>query len=231
VAAAVLALLYLAARETSLFAVRTLQISGAPPAVRAQIGRVADPYLGESLVSLDGEELRRRLEALPTVRSLRYDRAFPHTLRLFVVPEDPAAVVRSGPESWLVSARGRVIRRVPRREFAGMPRIWVGGGVPLSPGAMLADPSARLALATVTEVPSDFPAAVRRASASEGLITLVLASGAEVRLGNRSGLALKLAAAARVLRALSREERSALGYIDLTVPDRPVVADKSQLST
>jgi cell division protein FtsQ len=192
------------------------------------VERAAGPYLGESLVSLDGDELRRRLEALPTVRSLRYDRAFPHTLRLLVVPEEPAAVARSGTDSWLVSARGRVIRKVARGDLSGMPRIWIGAAA--SPGRLLAEPSARLALTAVTELPPDFPAAVRRVNARDGRITLILASGAEVRLGDRSALPLKLAAAARVLRSLSAAERSSLGYLDLTIPDRPVGADKSQLS-
>jgi cell division protein FtsQ len=227
--AALFALLYLAARETSLFAIRTFEITGGSPTVRGEVERAAGLYLGESLVSLDGDELRRRLEALPTVRSLRYDRAFPHTLRMLVVPEEPAAVARSGPDSWLVSARGRVIRKVARADLPDMPRIWIGAAA-VSPGRLLAEPSARLALTAVTELPPDFPAAVRRVNARDGRITLVLASGAEVRLGDRSALPLKLAAAARVLRSLSAAERSSLGYLDLTIPDRPVGTDKSQLS-
>jgi cell division protein FtsQ len=229
-AAVVLGLLYLAARQTSLFAVRTLEISGAPPAVRAEVARAADGYLGTSLVSLDGDELLRRLEALPTVRSLRYDRAFPHTLRLFVVPEEPAAVVRSGRDAWLVSVRGRVLRKLPRATSSDLPRIRINGDA-LSPGELLEEHSVRLALLAVSALPGDFPIAVRRVKARAGRITLVLRGGAEVRLGSRSGLPLKLAAAARVLASLSEEERSTLGYLDLTVPDRVVAADDSQLST
>lgn len=229
--AAVLALLYLAARETPLFAVRTLEISGASPVVRTEVEKAADRYLGESLVSLDGEELRRRLESLPSVRSLRYDRAFPHTLRIVVAPERPAAVVRSGPGSWLVSARGRVIRVVGRGELGGMPRIWLAGPPGLTAGEILGDRSARLALGVLVQVPEDFPAAVRSAREREGIITLVLAGGTELRLGGRSAIPLKLAVSARVLRSLSGAERSALAYLDVTVPERPVAADKSQLST
>jgi cell division protein FtsQ len=228
-AAALVALFYLAARETSLFAVRTLEIAGAPPAVRAEVARAADAYLGTSLVSLDGDELRRRLEALPTVRSLRYDRAFPHMLRLVVVPEQPIAVARSGHDSWLVSERGRVIRKLPRSTSSGLPRIRVGGNAP-SPGELLDEAGVRLALLAAAALPADFPVPVRRVRAKEGQITLLLRSGAEVRLGSRSTLPLKLAAAARVLASLKPEERSTLGYVDLTVPDRPVAADKSQLS-
>jgi cell division protein FtsQ len=228
-AAAVLGLLYLAARETSLFAVRTLEISGAPPAVRAEVGRAADAYLGTSLVSLDGDELRRRLEALSTVRSLRYDRAFPHTLRLVVVPEEAAAVVRAGGGAWLVSRRGRVIREVPRTGFPRLPRIRVRRASPV-PGTVLDDGLLRRALVVVSRIPSDFPEMVRRVQTRDVRLTLVLAGGAEIRLGGRSALVLKLAAAARVLASLSPQERSELGYLDLAVPDHPVAAYKSQVS-
>ena len=54
----------------------------------------------------------RQLESLSTVRSVRMDRAFPHTLRITVVPERPLAVVRRGQDAWLVSEQGRVIREL-----------------------------------------------------------------------------------------------------------------------
>lgn len=230
-ALAALGLFYLAARETPLFAVRALEISGAPPAVRAEVEASARRYLGESLVALDGEELRQRLTALPSVRSLRYDRAFPHTLRLVVVPEVPGAVVRSGRSSWLVSERGRVLRGLADGEAGSFPRIWVGTGAGLAPGAAVRDRQARLALAAVVQLPADFPVAIRAARAREGRVTLVTRSGTEIRLGDRSAVVLKLTVAARVLRRLTAAERSSLAYLDLTVPDHPVGADKSQVST
>ena len=230
-ALAALGLFYLAARETPLFAVRELEITGAPPPVRAEVERSARRYLGKSLVALDGDELRRRLTALPSVRSLRYDRAFPHTLRLVVVPEVAGAVVRSGATSWLVSERGRVLRALKAGEASAFPRIWVPAGAGLAPGGLLRTRQARLALAAVVQLPAGFPVAIRAARASEGQITLVSRSGMEIRLGDRSAVALKLAVAARVLRRLTAAERSSLAYLDLTVPDHPVGADKSQVST
>ena len=231
IAVAFLGLLYLAARETPLFAVRELEISGAPPAVRAEVAEAARRYVGESLVALDGDALRRRLEALPSVRSLRYDRAYPHTLRLAVVPEVPAAIVRSGDERWLVSERGRVIRRVEDSPPEGHPpRIRLSGRSVLASGGILRDREARLALAALVRVPSDFPVVIRSARAREGGITLVTESDTELRLGARRAIPLKLAVAARVLRRLSASERADLAYLDLTVPDRPVGAEKSQVS-
>jgi cell division protein FtsQ len=229
--AIVLGLLYVAARETPLFALRELEISGAPRGVRLDVERAAAGYVGESLVSLDSGALRRRLEALPSVRSLRTDRAFPHTLRLFVVAEKPAAVLRSGPHSWLVSVRGRVIRRLLPGRLGDWPRIRLPDHLLLSSGQTVTDGPTRLALAAVVAVPQDFPVAIRTVRVRDGRIVLILAGDSELRLGERTALALKLVVAARVLRSLTLAERSALGYLDLTVPDHPVAADKSQLST
>ena len=71
---------------------------------------VAESFEGTSLVALDQDELRARLEELPSVESVRFDRAFPHTLRIVVVPEEALAVVKDGSAAWLVSGSGRVIR-------------------------------------------------------------------------------------------------------------------------
>lgn len=228
--AALLALLYLAARETSLFALRELDVSGAPRDVRAAVAESASAYLGESLVALDREELQRRLAALPTVREVRVDRAFPHTLRIAVVPERPLAVVRRGGESWLVSVRGRVLRAVGETEALGRPRISAEEGVALVAGGLVEGADVGLALEALRHVPESFPVPVDEVRTDEEQVTFVLEGGAELRLGGRDRLPLKLAVAGRVLLELPATERVALSYLDVTVPERPVGSAEAQLS-
>jgi cell division protein FtsQ len=217
----VLGLLYLIARETPLFALRTVEVTGAPPAVRDAVLQAAVAWEGESLVALDGDDLERRLEALPTVRSLRYDRAFPNTLEIAVVPERPTAVVREGRRAWVVSERGRIIEAVDRGGRNRLPRIRMAAG-DLQAGAFLADERARLAVAAATHLPRRFPVRVRAIRTRDDGVTLVLASDTEVRLGRPTELSLKIAVAARVLRSLPESERLGLAYLDVTVPERPV---------
>ena len=226
-----LALLYLAARETPLFAVREVDVTGAPPAVQKAVLEAAAPFVGESLVALDQDELRRRLEALPSVRSLRIDRAFPHTLRIAVAPERPLAVLRRGPSAWLVSDRGRVMQDLGTSSAAARPRIWIGQGTQVEAGETVESPAVRAALRVLRRVPDEFPGRIRAVRVAEDDLTLVLAGEAELRLGTGDALALKLHAAGRVLRALTPLERRELGYLDVTVPERPVAADNSQVST
>jgi len=218
----VIVLLYLAARLTPLFALRDLEVTGAPPAVRASVREAAEAFMGESLVALDREELRRRLEALPTVRSLQIDRAFPHTLRIVVAPERPLAVVRRGGQAWLVSDGGRVIRQVDPGTFSIRASIWTATETHLAPGATVEAANVRLALEALRRVPEDFPLRVQAARVQDEAVTLVLVGGTELRLGRRGALALKLAVAGRVLETLSAMELAELAYLDVAVPERPV---------
>ena len=102
-----------------------------PAELQAQVRHAVAPLRGSSLLAVDGAALERRVEALPTVLSAHYDRAFPHTLRLHVVPETPVAVLHRGTETWLVSARGRVMGRIPNGTNGGLARIWVKRATPV----------------------------------------------------------------------------------------------------
>jgi cell division protein FtsQ len=228
---AAVGLLYLGARETSVFALEDLEISGVSASVRGSVEAAAKPYVGESLVALDRDELRRQLESLSTVRSVRMDRAFPHTLRIAVVPERPLAVVRRGPDAWLVSEDGRVIRELERGRRNIRTNVWTGSDSSFAVGGTVADDELRAVLDALRRVPDGFPARVSTARVEDEEVTLVLASGSELRLGEPTALPLKLAVAARVLDSLSAEERADLGYLDVTVPALPVGGDKSQLSS
>jgi cell division protein FtsQ len=225
--AAVLAVVgsYVAARQSALFAVQSLEIRGAPPAVTQQVRTALLPLEGESLLRVDLDNVASRLAAIPSVQRASFDRAFPHTLRVAVVAERPVAVMRRGTEAWLVSARGRVIRPLPRPRLSSLPRVWVPTTVSAAAGDTLADaPTLRAvrALAAASEERT-LPARVRSATATEGSLTLVLAAGTEVELADEQDLHLKLAIARQVLLALEPNVDGWPAYLDLTVPGRPVV--------
>jgi cell division protein FtsQ len=230
-AAALAVLVYAGAVRTTLFAVERIEVWGAPPDVAREIRATVGPFAGTSLVRLDEEEVVARVKALPSVRAVEYDRAFPSTLRLVVRAERPVAVVRAGESAWLVSDRARVIRAVEMESAPRVPRIRSEGGGTPDPGKTIADPELRVALEAVAALPAEFPARVVSARVEEGAPVLVLASGGEVRLGSAESVALKLAAAARVLAALSADERAVLAYVDVSVPARAVAALESQVES
>ena len=225
-----LTLAYLAARTTPLFAVRTVEVLGAPANVSEDVRVAAARFTGTSLVALDGDDLIRRVESLSSVVSARYDRAFPHTLRILVVPERPVAVVTYRGSAWVVSERGRVVSRADGRELRKYPHIDLVAAQGLTPGQTIRDPSTLAPLGALAKIGKTFPVRVRGGRLDGGKLVLVLSASTELRLGEPVDLDVKLAAAARVLSALTRGERAQLVYLDVSLPERPVAADKTQVA-
>jgi len=213
---------YAVARETSIFAVREIDVAGGSPRVQAQVRKALAPALGRSLVEIGSAELERRAAAVPGVRSIRSDRAFPHTLRVVVTPERAVLLLRRGRDAWVVSARGRVLRTVRRPGASSLPRLWLGPKTTVRVGATLPVAGGGLAASVLMPVAAGrFPARVRAVRADGRELTLVLRSGLEVRLGDPSDLRLKLAVARRIL--LDLDAASGATYVDVSVPERPVV--------
>ena len=213
---------YVLARETPLFAIQRIDVAGAPTDVEAQVRAAVAPLRGRSLVGLDGNALLRRVAGLPTVLSARYDRAFPHALRLVVRAERPVAVLRRGLGAWLVSARGRVIGSVGRRADPQLPRIWLPTGVAADPGSILGERAGGLqARALGAILATGFVPRIATVTARGGALVLALRNDVELRLGRPESLRLKLMIARRVLPTLPSGT-----YLDVGVPERPVAGDQ-----
>jgi cell division protein FtsQ len=220
---AVAALLYVVARETSMFAVRTIEVDGASPSVAAEVRSELRSFDGRSLVSIDGASVAHRVDGLASVRQAVVDRAFPHTLRIRIVPEVPVAVLRRGVESWLVSARGRVIAKVARGARTELPRIWLPARTDLTKGSFLNDqPGALAARSLAAFVGSGFPGRIAFVRALDGQVTLGLRGGLEIKLGLPVDLPLKIAIARSILPLLALPGHGGPDYLDITVPERPV---------
>jgi cell division protein FtsQ len=230
--AAVLALLYLGARETPVFAVRSIEVSGGSPGVRAAARKAAEPVTGESLVALDGGALVDELEALPSVRSASYDRAFPSTLRIFIRPEIPLAIVRIGSDRWILSERGRAIEPPPPALADRLPRFRLPESTAaLQPGEVVTDTRSLTILRALAVVPERFPARVDTVRLDANALTIGLRApwgDPEVRLGEPVDVEVKLAVAALVLRSLPAAERTSIAYVDVSLPERAVVGINSQ---
>lgn len=215
---------YAAARTTSAFAVDTIEVAGATPELRAQVLGAAAPLRGSSLLALDGGKLERALAALPGVVSSSYDRAFPHTLRLVVLPEKPVAVVRQRAKAWLLSARGRVVQPVDPRSRRLLTRVWLPRTTRVAVGAFLPANHAG-AVARSLALAQRFPARIAVARLGRDGLLFRLRSGLELRLGEPSDIRLKLA----IARAAMPKLPGGTTYLDVSVPERPV-AGNAQLS-
>jgi cell division protein FtsQ len=222
---------YVGARETSVFAVQRVEVQGAPPRASVRVeAALASRLRGESLLAVDAADVNRALRGLPDVQALSFDRAYPRTLRVTVAAERPAAVLRRGADAWLISERGRVLRALPGARPSRLPRIWVAHLSAPRDGALLDVGEAlrpALALGAVLAADPAFIGRVREARMRDSEIDLVLRSGTELRLGPPDDLALKIAVVRAVLKATPHP---GVGYIDVSVPERPVANVESQVS-
>ena len=210
--------LYAAARTTSAFAVERIAVEGTSAEVAAQVREAVAPALGESLLGLDIEDVRRRAESVPMVAAATLDRSFPHVLEIVVVPEVPVAVLRQGSSSWLVAAGGRVVAELGKGERPALPRVWLKRGVDVRLGERVGGLQLRAVEAVAPLAGRPLPRAVTSVVATGGELTLHLRSGLELRLGDSTDLPVKLEVARQVLRQLEGES----GYLDVSVPERPV---------
>jgi cell division protein FtsQ len=216
---------YALARNTSIFSVRTIEVSGGSPRVQAQVRKALAPELGRSLVTVGGGEVAHRADSLPDVVSVRFDRAFPHTLHVIVRPERAVLLARQGRSSWVVSSRGRVMRKIGNPRRSSLPRLWLPKSVHVAVGERLPLYDGSLAAAAVAPIaPGTFHGGVQEVVASQTELTLKLGSGMQVRLGDLGDLRLKLTIAHRIMRFAAGEGAATAGaYVDVSVPQRPVL--------
>ena len=212
------ALAWFLARETPVFSVKTIEVAGGSTGVTNQVKRSLRTTDGTSLLKFDGDTAQQTVLALSTVAAVRFDRAFPHTLRVVVVPEHAVAVVRQGASSYLVAESGRVMATVERRDRPALARIWITRDVQLQVGARAEGDLLAAVTAVAPLVGSGFPGRVSSVTATQAALTLRLRSGLELRLGEPVDVALKLAVAARVIPLLTSDST----YLDVAVPERPV---------
>jgi cell division protein FtsQ len=215
--------LYAVALKSSLFALEKVEIRGATPALSRQIDAVVKPLRGRSLVGLNGAGVKQAILAIPEVKTVRVDRAFPNTLRIVVSRERPVAVLRRGREAWVIAVSGKVVRPLRRGRGQDLARVWVPASVAVSIGDPLADRGVRTAIGVLATLQrskhSMKPTSVLVRS---GDLTLTLGSSTELRFGDASEVALKLAVAEKILPDLAAPQAGSIAYLDVSVPDRAV---------
>jgi len=215
---------YVASLETSVFAVRTVEIVGGSSGVKSELQTALAPELGRSLLRIDSADIDRRVASLPDVVGVSFNRDFPHTLRIRVKAERPVMLLRRQQDTWLVSARGRVMRKLLTPRLSSLPRLWVPKGTPVTVGETLPPAEGGIAAAALAPIShGTFPSSVRFVVSKASVLTFVLASRFQIRLGDLGDLDLKLAIARRILERVGTTAETS-GYLDVSVPARPVMS-------
>ena len=209
---------YWGAYSSGVFAVERVEVQGAPPEVVTEVLAVTKRIHGQSLVALDAGDVEGTVRALPAVAGVSVDRAFPNTLVVKIAPERAVAVARRRHASWLVTGSGTVIREIETGSQRAFPRIWLTRGVAVRVGGTLPASYTPATRALAAARDERLPRRVKAVRATDGELTLVLRRGPEIRLGAATDLGLKVAVATAVFPLADRSS----GYIDVSVPERPV---------
>ena len=154
------------------FAIENVKITGQSETSEVDVLAALDIGQYPSLLTLDVEAARARIETLPWVKQATLKKLFPDTVEIAVVERDPYAIWQHAGEVSLIDEAGKTITDRIDERYATLPRV-VGTG------------AAEKAV-VYTALVGNFPTIARQARAgilvSEDRWTIVLESGIELML-------------------------------------------------
>jgi cell division protein FtsQ len=198
------------------FKVQKITLIGRNKTAAEDVGAALGPVLGASLLHLDLNAARLRIEHLGWVRSASVSRLFPNTLHVSIRERAPVAVWQMSGKLHLIDSNGAVIQEIGAYEYSALPLV-VGAGAPEAASELLQ------ALGAHPEIMKMTAALVR---VSDRRWNLRLRNDLDVKLPDAElGPALdSLAALHRAHRVLDQP----LEYIDVRDPDRLVLHKRGE---
>jgi cell division protein FtsQ len=203
-------------RDSSLFAVRDVEVVGVSSADRDEIGRALERAAHEmTTLHVREDALRAAARPYPSVKSVRAHPQLPTGLEIEVTEHRPVTVVEVDGRDLPVAADGTLLPGVST------------AGLDLPPLDATADASAeRLSEGALEQarvlgaVPEPLRALIEQATEDADGVAVRLANGITLRFGDATRADAKWAAAARIL---ADSELGSLSYIDVRAPERPAV--------
>ncbi len=193
-----------------------MTVTGARHVTAAEVRAASGVHLHDHLPFVDLSRAAHRIEQLPWVRDATVRRKLPGTLAITIIEYSPVAYVRVPGGVMLVAANGHVIDRAPTPP----PHTVEVRGVRLAPSAgNLLAPSD--AAGIVGRLPAVLARRIGRVDVSGDGLTLDVVGNGEIRLGDSSDLGAKATAA---LAVLTNNGAARFRYIDVSTPDRAVLA-------
>lgn len=123
-------------RATGAVALDRLSVEGRNRTSREALRAALQIKKGDSLFASDPWSIKRRLEALPWVRSATVERRFPGTLVVKLVERNPVARFRDKNGLVLVDDSGAVVPMAPEKEHENL-ILLAGEGAPAAAAALL----------------------------------------------------------------------------------------------
>jgi cell division protein FtsQ len=201
-------------RDSSLVAIKKVQITGATGANAAQIRR-ALRVSARTMTTLDvrTDQLRMAVSPYPIVKRLEVSTHFPHGVSIRVIEQNPVGAVVVDGRTIAVAGDGTLLPTVSATGLPSIPlRIPPGG-------SRVSDPTARGAVAILAAAPSRLLESISQVTtvSGHGLVVQVR-NGPSVYFGDGTQPGAKWQAATAVL---ADPGSAGAVYIDVTDPERP----------
>jgi len=115
------------------FRLKTIEVQGASPLAAADIVKAAQIYRNQPLLGLDLDALRKRVEAVGWVKSVRVVRLLPDTLVVAVVERRQLAVWQHAGRQVVIDDHGQPIPEADPSRFSTLPLVVGEGGAEHAP--------------------------------------------------------------------------------------------------
>jgi cell division protein FtsQ len=201
--------------HSPLLDVDRVRVTGTQLVAPGDVRRATGVHPGEPIVFVDTGAAERGVEQLPWVDDASVERRLSGELVVKLTERRPGAWARRAPDTVaLIDRRGRVLADVPEVP-PDLPEV---RGLAMLPRAGK-DVSPRAAAGVLDKLPTELGGRVAAVVTGEGVVTLQLRDGPELRLGPPTRVAAKARAALAVLATITGAPPA---YVDVRVPSAPV---------
>lgn len=198
---------------TPLVGARTVEVEGTRHLTRREVLALAQVGVGTNVMHLDEEEAEARLEGDPWIRGAVVKTELPGSISITVHEREPLVWARIDGAAVVVAADGTPLGSSPRG--VDLPEIEP------APGSSLDRATLRVAGGIVQAMAPSLRARVETLTlAADGVATLTIDRGIDVRYGAPSEAAAKAQALLAIL-AYAEDQGRALASIDVSAPAAP----------
>ncbi|GEM_PF-2425428 len=210
--------------KSSIFAMRSLHVTGERHLSRQDVARLGGLTASTDVLWLSTHSLEQRLRRSPWVASARITRTLPGSISIQIRERAPIAISKSG---WLIAQDGVVLQR-QRGSSTRFPVV-DSGRRSMAPGerVQLALPQIEAVRSLMRSLRLEVESV--RADAA-GMVTLELRGGGRVLWGDTSDLTAKNRALAALIAWAARSGVKPV-YIDLRAPSAPAILPVGAVTT
>lgn len=213
---------FLILRESSLVAVRDVEVTGASGRDGERVRSALDGAARDmTTLHVDLDALRTAVAPYPIVKDVRATPDFPHGLKIEVIEHTPVAAVGVDGRRVPVASDGTLLRGSSARDLPVLPMRMPPAGDKVAAG------QAARVVAALAAAPEPLRQAIEKVFVGPRGLTVRLTDGPAVYLGSTERVAAKWAAIARVLADPTSQGAT---YLDVRLPERPTAGGLEQVA-